>query len=89
MNYAINNGKLAVQIEDVRYCLADLSQRKLPISRVVFGELPIPLVFINAPYLTPGGLEGERGAIRYRDGSRIETYAVDHKGCRVVWEVPA
>lgn len=89
MNYQINNGKLAAQIEDVRFCLADLSRRKLPILRVVFGELPEPLILIGAPYLSPGGLEGERKGISYRDGQRIETYATDHQGCHVVWEVPA
>ena len=86
---SINNGRLAVQLDDARYCLADLSQRKLAIKTVAFGVLPVPLIVIDAPHLKPGGLEGGRKRITNQNGRHTETYATRHMDCQVEWEVPA
>lgn len=87
-NRSIANIRLAVQLEDVRYCLADLAQRGLQIIRVELGTLPVPLVVLDAPYAQPGGLIGGRKRIDNRNGRRAETYATRHLDCQVEWEVP-
>lgn len=87
--HSIDNGRLAVQLDGARYCLADLAQRGLHIIRVELGTLPDPLVVLDAPYLEPGGLTGGRKRIEIRNGARRETYATRHMECQVEWEVPA
>lgn len=90
MNTSMNNGRLAVQMEDARYCLADLAQRGLSILSIKIGSMRSkPIIVLDAPYITPGGLEGGRMRFSVRSGLRTETYATQHCGCQVEWEVPA
>jgi hypothetical protein len=80
-----HNGRLAVQMEDARYCLADLARRGLRIASVEIGRLPKPRITLDAPYLQPAGLQG--GMVHRTD--KRTRYATDHKCCQVEWEVPA
>lgn len=90
MNTTTNhNGRLAVQIEDARACLADLARLGLHIDRVEIGRLPLPRIVLDAPWPTPGGLEGGLKATTSRGGQRIHTYATRLHECQVEWEVPA
>jgi hypothetical protein len=80
-----HNGRLAVQMEDATYCLADLARRGLRIVTVEIGKLPKPRIVLDAPYITPGGLKG--GLMR--SSNKRTCYATDHQRCQVEWEVPA
>ncbi|MEJ1358306.1 MAG: hypothetical protein RPU42_14460 [Candidatus Sedimenticola sp. (ex Thyasira tokunagai)] len=86
MSQSTQNGRLAAQMDDARYCLADLAQRGLRIISVEVGRLPgKPRIKLDAPWPEPGGLMG--GEIVTTPKSK--RFAADHHHCQVEWEVPA
>ncbi|MEJ1417007.1 MAG: hypothetical protein RPU91_07915 [Candidatus Sedimenticola sp. (ex Thyasira tokunagai)] len=86
MKSSTQNGRLAAQMDDARYCLADLAQRGLRISSVEIGQQKHkPRIRLDAPWEEPGGLAG--GMIF--TSPAITRYATDLHHCQVEWEVPA
>lgn len=81
-----NNGKLAVQMEDARFCLADLAQRGAQIESIELGVLPTPRITIARPVR---GLKAEVIGIEGGITKRTETWAANHMECHIEWKQPA
>lgn len=80
------NGRLAVQLDDARVCLADLARRGAHVLSVQLGGKPCPLILLARP---PRGLQGGTIRISGGHGPRIETLATRHLDCQLEWRVDA